>query len=98
MRCSPPSRMIGRSLMAAALACNSALLLAADVPTAGPAGATDTTTAPGDIVDVRKAVEYLASDELEGRGVGTKGLDKAADYIAATFKEVGLEPAPGASD
>lgn len=36
-------------------------------------------------------VKYLASDELEGRGVGTKGLDLAADYIAAEFAKAGLE-------
>jgi hypothetical protein len=36
-------------------------------------------------------VGYLASDELEGRGVGTKGLDLAADYIAAQFREIGLK-------
>jgi len=40
-----------------------------------------------------KHVEYLASDELEGRGVGTKGIEAAADYIAAQYKEAGLEPA-----
>ncbi len=38
-----------------------------------------------------KAVGYLASDELEGRGVGTKGIDLAADYIAAQFREIGLK-------
>jgi hypothetical protein len=37
-------------------------------------------------------VKYLASDELEGRGNGTKGLEKAGDYIAAQFKAVGLQP------
>jgi hypothetical protein len=37
------------------------------------------------------AAKYLASDELEGRGVGTKGLDLAADYIAAQFREIGLK-------
>lgn len=41
-------------------------------------------------------VVYLADDAREGRGPGTKGLDAAADYIAATFKEAGLKPAPGA--
>jgi hypothetical protein len=35
-------------------------------------------------------VEFLASDELEGRGVGTKGIDKAADYIAEEFRKLGL--------
>src|SRR4051794_9359207 len=29
------------------------------------------------------SVKYLASDELEGRGVGSAGINKAADYIAA---------------
>ena len=28
------------------------------------------------------ATRYLSSDELEGRGLGTKGIDLAADYIA----------------
>ncbi|MDO8629009.1 MAG: hypothetical protein Q7R41_00815, partial [Phycisphaerales bacterium] len=38
-------------------------------------------------------VNYLASDEREGRGVGSKGIEQAAEYIAAKFKEAGLEPA-----
>ena len=33
---------------------------------------------------------HLASDALEGRGVGTAGLDKAADYIAEQFARMGL--------
>lgn len=37
------------------------------------------------------AAKYLASDELEGRGVGTKGIDLAAEYIAAQFREIGLK-------
>jgi hypothetical protein len=36
---------------------------------------------------------YLASDALEGRGVGTKGLEQAADYIAAQFGQSGLKTA-----
>jgi hypothetical protein len=43
----------------------------------------------------REAIGYLASDELEGRGVGSKGLDLAAAYIAGQFKEDGLRPLPG---
>lgn len=39
---------------------------------------------------LKRDIEYLASDELEGRGVGTKGLDKAADYVRAEFKKAGL--------
>jgi len=38
-------------------------------------------------------VNYLASDELEGRGVGSRGIELAADYIADRFREIGLEPA-----
>ena len=38
-------------------------------------------------------ITYLASDDLEGRGVGTSGLAKAADYLAERFAEIGLEPA-----
>ena len=36
-------------------------------------------------------VRYLASEELEGRGVGTKGIDLAAEYIAGRFAEYGLK-------
>ena len=43
-------------------------------------------------------MEYLASDELEGRGVGTEGLDKAADRIADDFHKLGLKPLPGFAD
>lgn len=35
-------------------------------------------------------VEYLASDDLEGRETGTEGEVLAADYIAKEFKEMGL--------
>ena len=37
-------------------------------------------------------VKYLASDELEGRGVKTEGIKKAAAYIADQFTHDGLEP------
>lgn len=36
-------------------------------------------------------IEYLASDELEGRGPQTKGLEVAAEYIRDEFKKVGLK-------
>lgn len=38
-------------------------------------------------------VRYLADDALQGREVGTWGADCAADYIAATFRSLGLQPA-----
>lgn len=40
---------------------------------------------------LKEDVAYLASDDLEGRGIGTAGIDKAADYLAAEFKKLGLK-------
>jgi hypothetical protein len=37
-------------------------------------------------------VAWLSAPERDGRGVGTKGLDAAAEYVAAAFKAAGLEP------
>jgi hypothetical protein len=41
---------------------------------------------------LKRDITYLASDELEGRGVTTRGIDLAADYIASEFKKAGLKP------
>jgi hypothetical protein len=41
---------------------------------------------------LRHHVEYLADDALEGRGVGTRGLEAASTYIATRFEELQLEP------
>jgi Zn-dependent M28 family amino/carboxypeptidase len=38
-------------------------------------------------------IDYLASDRLEGRGVGTRGIEEAAEYIAEQFARLGLAPA-----
>ena len=40
---------------------------------------------------IKEDVIFLASDELEGRQTGTEGEKKAATYIAARFKELGLQ-------
>ena len=37
------------------------------------------------------SVEYLSDDAREGRGVGTKGLDMAAEFIAKEFSRLGLK-------
>src|SRR5262249_43924741 len=42
---------------------------------------------------MRKDITFLASDECEGRGVGTKGIGLAAEYIASQFRMAGLKPA-----
>jgi hypothetical protein len=41
---------------------------------------------------LRGHLSFLASDLLEGRGTPSKGLDLAAEYIAAQFRRAGLEP------
>ena len=41
---------------------------------------------------IKAAVEYLASDRLEGRGPGTRGEFLATEYLAAEFKKAGLKP------
>ena len=38
-------------------------------------------------------VQYLADDKLEGRGTGTEGFAKAADYVTSQFQKAGLQPA-----
>lgn len=43
--------------------------------------------------EYREHITYLASDELEGRGTGQDGNDRAADYIAGFFKDCGVQPA-----
>ncbi|MBM4000892.1 MAG: M20/M25/M40 family metallo-hydrolase [Planctomycetes bacterium] len=42
---------------------------------------------------LRDHVEWLASPEREGRGLGSNGLRDASEYIARAMKEAGLEPA-----
>ncbi|MGB7489188.1 MAG: M20/M25/M40 family metallo-hydrolase, partial [Thermoanaerobaculia bacterium] len=37
-------------------------------------------------------VQILASPDFEGRGVGTAGLDKAAEYLVEQFERAGLQP------
>ena len=40
-----------------------------------------------------ETIGYLTKTELSGRGLGTEGLDRAAQYIAERFREAGLKPA-----
>lgn len=41
---------------------------------------------------LKENLKYISSDELEGRGTPSPGLDAAAKYIAESFKKAGLEP------
>src|SRR5262245_15115044 len=42
---------------------------------------------------LRGHLSFIASDALEGRTTPARGLDIAAEYIAAQFRRAGLEPA-----
>src|SRR5437868_10319996 len=42
---------------------------------------------------LRGHLSFIASDALEGRATPSRGLDLAAEYIAAQFRRAGLEPA-----
>jgi hypothetical protein len=102
-RAARPARR--RSLLLALLGFNlaAAALAWAEAPVAPPPprqGATSNASAAGTDfhVDVKASVYYLASDELEGRGIGTAGIDKAADFIADNFRKLGLKPPPGQQD
>ena len=41
---------------------------------------------------LRGHLSFIASDALEGRNTPSRGLDIAAEYIAAQFRRAGLEP------
>jgi aminopeptidase N len=48
---------------------------------------------PFDAERMMATIRYLSDEKLEGRGLGSAGLDQAADYIAEAFKAAGLVPA-----
>ncbi len=43
-------------------------------------------------------LKYIAADELEGRGVGTNGINLAADFVAKVFREAKLDVAKAGGD
>jgi hypothetical protein len=76
-----------RKIFGAAAAFIAAIALAQTVPT------TRQIAAQVDPNDLRADVSFLSSDALEGRATPSRGLDIAAEYIAAQFRRAGLEPA-----
>ncbi|MBI3892184.1 MAG: M28 family peptidase [Candidatus Wallbacteria bacterium] len=59
--------------------------------TAGAIGATEPASwnSPAQI---RADIEFLASDECQGRGVGSPGIERAQKYIAAALQRSGVRP------
>src|SRR5262245_52463100 len=59
-----------------------------------PAVGSDPKPADATVVErLKKDLFYLAGPELAGRASGSKEIEKAADYVAAAFKDAGLKPA-----
>lgn len=69
------------------------LPLAFVVAVASPVAAQPTPQDAAAVERMRGDLFFLAGPDCEGRGVGTAGLDKAADHVAAAFKAAGLKPA-----
>jgi Zn-dependent M28 family amino/carboxypeptidase len=47
--------------------------------------------------EIMRHIRYLSGDQLEGRAVGSRGIDLAARYQEEYFRTFGLEPAFGPS-
>lgn len=61
-----------------------------------PALGTHSTATHADSTIIRRDIEFLASDQLEGRLAGTPGNDSAAAYLARRYRSLGLtELMPG---
>jgi hypothetical protein len=77
-------------------ACSLALVLAvvACQPSRPTTTASRDTRADPDTMGIRRDVEHLAGDALEGRGTGTAGNDSAAAYIASRFESLRLATLP----
>ncbi|MFA6247542.1 MAG: M20/M25/M40 family metallo-hydrolase [Mucilaginibacter sp.] len=45
--------------------------------------------------DVERIIKTLSADDMEGRGVFTRGIEKAATFIEGEFKSAGLKPFTG---
>ncbi|MGV3541481.1 MAG: M20/M25/M40 family metallo-hydrolase [Rufibacter sp.] len=48
--------------------------------------------------DVERILKTLAADDMMGRKAFTPGIEKAADFISAEFKKIGLKPLAGDTD
>jgi Zn-dependent M28 family amino/carboxypeptidase len=46
---------------------------------------------------VQRVLNTLAADDMQGRATGQPGQLKAAEFLAAEFKRIGVKPLPGAT-
>src|SRR3954465_15984953 len=87
----PRARVRGRQVYMRSIRLNTIILLLALWL---PVAAQQVQTARPDQLEtnLRRHIEYLASDKLEGRRTGEPGAMLAAEYIADQFAKVGLKP------
>lgn len=78
---------IGMFLLAVSVACGTP---PEPAPPPAPAGPAEDEIQEGLL---KAHIQALASDEMEGRAPSTPGGQRAADYIAAELKAIGVEPA-----
>lgn len=48
--------------------------------------------------EATRIIKTLSDDDMQGRSTFTPGIEKAADFIAAEFKKIGLAPLAGEDD
>ncbi|MDJ0938186.1 MAG: M28 family metallopeptidase [Woeseiaceae bacterium] len=80
---------------------NGVLLAMLCIAAAACSGDTETMVAPSEegsaldlvtIEQLKAHYEFLADDARQGRMTGEPGYDESADYVAAQFESIGLEP------
>src|SRR5690349_15123002 len=88
--------MNSRKILLLVLSAFFLIATAAPVCLPGSAALTDAQSAAASIQlsseRIRKHVEFLASDQLQGREAGTPAADEAARYIEKEFRSYGLKP------
>lgn len=48
--------------------------------------------------EITRVIKTLSADDMQGRGTFTQGIDKAASFIEAEFRKIGLKPLAGEND
>ena len=75
-----------------------ALIVLASALAASPAGRAQTKPDATAVArEFARDVAFLAADDMDGRGLGTAGLGRAADWIEKRLRAMGLAPAFGRS-
>lgn len=69
----------------------SRLPLALAIAIAAPLSAQSATNGSS-VLRLTQDVRTLAADSMDGRGIGTRGIDRAAEYIASQLRSAGVEP------